>query len=363
MDPMFEEFNSLFNGLEGYQLLLKIVLLLLLVMLAQWLTGRWMHRFAASEEKLDLALLQSARRPLLAGLWFLGISWIGEVLTGTYTVWVASLLSTLREPVLVILITWFLLRLINVLQAILLCPSANRIAWDAVTAEAVGKLLKIILVVSSILILMQLFGLSVSGVLAFGGVGGIAFAFAAKDMLANFFGGLMIYMDRQFGVGDWIRSPDKDIEGTVEHIGWRVTRIRTFDNRPLYVPNSTFANIAVENPSRMRNRRFYETFGLRYADRAQADAIVADIKAMLLAHSEIDTEQTLMVNVNQFNQHSVDFFVYCFTKTTVWTEFHIIKQELLQTIAGIVEQHGAEFAFPTQTLFVNPAATDSSDDS
>jgi MscS family membrane protein len=215
-------------------------------------------------------------------------------------------------------------------------------------------------VVSSILILMQLFGLSVSGVLAFGGVGGIAFAFAAKDMLANFFGGLMIYMDRQFGVGDWIRSPDKDIEGTVEHIGWRVTRIRTFDNRPLYVPNSTFANIAVENPSRMRNRRFYETFGLRYADRAQADVIVADIKAMLLAHPEIDTEQTLMVNVNQFNQHSVDFFVYCFTKTTVWTEFHIIKQELLQTIAGIVEQHGAEFAFPTQTLFVNPAEPENS---
>lgn len=359
---MLEEFNSLFSGLEGYQLLLKIVLLLLLVMLAQWLTGRWMHRFAASEEKLDLAILQSARRPLLAGLWFLGISWIGEVLTGTYTVWVASLLSTIREPVLVILITWFLLRLINVLQAVLLCPSANRIAWDAVTAEAVGKLLKIVLVVSSILILMQLFGLSVSGVLAFGGVGGIAFAFAAKDMLANFFGGLMIYMDRQFGVGDWIRSPDKDIEGTVEHIGWRVTRIRTFDNRPLYVPNSTFANIAVENPSRMRNRRFYETFGLRYADRAQADVIVADIKAMLLAHPEIDTEQTLMVNVNQFNQHSVDFFVYCFTKTTVWTEFHIIKQELLQTIAGIVEQHGAEFAFPTQTLFVNPEATTDSND-
>ena len=104
---------------------------------------------------------------------------------------------------------------------------------------------------------MQALGYSISGVLAFGGIGGIAVGFAAKDLLANFFGGLMIYLDRPFSVGDWIRSPDKNIEGTVEEIGWRLTRIRTFDKRPLYVPNSTFTQISVENPSRMLNRRIY----------------------------------------------------------------------------------------------------------
>ena len=102
--------------------------------------------------------------------------------------------------------------------------------------------------------------------LTFGGVGGLIVGLAAKDLLSNFFGGMMIYFDRPFKVGDWIRSPDRQIEGTVERIGWRMTIIRTFDKRPLYVPNSVFSSIVVENPSRMLNRRINETFGLRYQD-------------------------------------------------------------------------------------------------
>ena len=116
--------------------------------------------------------------------------------------------------------------------------------------------------------ILQSLGVSVSGLLAFGGIGGIAVGFAARDLLANFLGGLSIYLDRPFTVGDWIRSPDREIEGTVEEIGWRMTRIRTFDQRPLYVPNSIFASVALENPSRMNNRRIYETLGIRYEDAA-----------------------------------------------------------------------------------------------
>jgi MscS family membrane protein len=164
----------------------------------------------------------------------------------------------------------------------------------------------------------------------------------------------MIFLDRPFVVGDWIRSSEKDIEGTVEEIGWRLTRIRTFDKRPLYVPNSVFNSITVENPSRMQNRRIYETLGLRYDDIGVMAAVVADVEKMLRNHEAIDADQTLMVNFVEFNASSVDFFVYCFTKTTVWTEFHVIKQDVLLQIAAIIAQHGAEIAFPTQTLLVNP---------
>ena len=117
--------------------------------------------------------------------------------------------------------------------------------------DAMAKLLRLSVIITAGLVVLQTLGFSISGVLAFGGVGGIAVGFAARDLLANFFGGLMIYLDRPFSVGDWVRSPDRNIEGTVERIGWRLTVIRTFDKRPLYVPNSVFANIAVENPSRM----------------------------------------------------------------------------------------------------------------
>ena len=197
---------------------------------------------------------------------------------------------------------------------------------------------------------LQAFGFSVSGVLAFGGIGGIAVGFAARDLLANFFGALMIFLDRPFSVGDWIRSPDRNIEGTVEDIGWRQTRIRTFDKRPLYIPNSVFTSLAVENPSRMLNRRIYETIGLRYDDIDQMQAVLVDIKAMLKAHPDIDHDQILMVNFNAFGPSSVDFFVYTFTKTTVWVEYHAIKEDVLLKIAAIVAAHDAEIAFPTQTL-------------
>ncbi len=162
----------------------------------------------------------------------------------------------------------------------------------------------------------------------------------------------MIFLDRPFSVGDWIRSPDRNIEGTVEEIGWRLTRIRTFDKRPLYVPNSVFTSLAVENPSRMLNRRIYETIGIRYDDIGVMDAVVADVEGMLKNHEAIDTRQTLMVNFVAFGPSSVDFFVYCFTKTVVWTEFHAIKQDVLLRIARIIDAHGAQIAFPTQTLHI-----------
>ena len=162
----------------------------------------------------------------------------------------------------------------------------------------------------------------------------------------------MIYLDRPFSVGDWIRSPDRQIEGTVESIGWRLTVIRTFDKRPLYVPNSVFANIAVENPSRMTNRRIYETIGIRYADVDKMEAITSDVESMLRQHPDIDTSQTLIVNFVDFAPSSLDFFVYTFTKTTVWVEFHKIKQDVLLKIENIISSHGAEIAFPTSTVHI-----------
>jgi MscS family membrane protein len=145
----------------------------------------------------------------------------------------------------------------------------------------------------------------------------------------------------------------------VEEIGWRLTVIRTFDQRPLYVPNSVFAKIALENPSRMRNRRIHETMGVRYDDAAKVKPIVDEVRQMLIDDPDIETdERTLIVNFNAFNASSLDFFVYTFTKTTNWVEFHGIKQRILLQIFAIIEKHGAEIAFPTSTIHLasTPAA-------
>jgi len=199
---------------------------------------------------------------------------------------------------------------------------------------------------------LQTLGYSISGVLAFGGIGGIAIGFAARDLLANFFGGLTIYMDRPFDVGDWIRSPDREIEGSVEKIGWRLTTIRTFDKRPLYIPNSVFTNIAVENPQRMTNRRIKETIGIRYDDASKMREIISDVKKMLQEHDDIDNNQTLIVNFNEFAASSLNFFIYTFTKTVNWIEFHKVKQDVMLKVIDIIESHGAECAFPTTTMHI-----------
>ncbi|MBT6273735.1 MAG: mechanosensitive ion channel family protein, partial [Chromatiales bacterium] len=191
----------------------------------------------------------------------------------------------------------------------------------------------------------------------FGGVGGIAVGFAAKDLLSNFFGGLTIYLDRPFVVGDWVRSPDRSIEGVVENIGWRRTLIRRFDTRPLYVPNSTFTNIAVENPSRMNNRLINETIGVRYQDAHAMRAIVADVEKMLRSHSGIDGDNFLMVNFNAFAPSSMDFFIWCYTRTTQWAQYHVVKQDALLQVLDIIASHGAEVAFPTSTLHVESGLT------
>jgi MscS family membrane protein len=258
-----------------------------------------------------------------------------------------------RDLLLIACVAWFMLRFISRVTSdfVRLHRSAGK-DFDLTTVDALGKLARIVTIVVAALIAAQTLGFKISGLLALGGVGGIAVGFAAKDLLANFFGGLTIYLDRPFGVGEWIRSPDKSIEGTVEYISWRHTRIRAFNKNPIYVPNSVFTTIVVENPSRMSHRRIKEIIGLRYDDFAVVGPVVADIKAMLQRHPGIDSTQTLIVNFNQFGASSLDILIYTFTRTTVWIEYHQVKQDVLLKIGEIIGAHGAEIAFPTQTLHV-----------
>ena len=257
-------------------------------------------------------------------------------------------LPVVQKISILLLIGWAFWRLVNKAEMTFVDHDDK----DTTTVTAMAKLGKLSLAVIIILSVVQTLGVSVSGVLAFGGMGGLVVGMASKDLLSNLFGALMVYMDKPFKVGDWIRSPDKSIEGTVEDIGWRVTRIRTFDKRPLYVPNSLFTQIVVENPSRMSNRRIKENFGLRYQDISQVENIINEVREMLINHVDIDTKQTLIVNFDLFNNSSLDFFIYTFTKTTNWVKFHNIKQDILLNIAQIVAKNGAEFAFPTRQLHI-----------
>lgn len=317
--------------------------------------GKLKEKTKETKTLWDDALLGALHRPAMWLIWLLGLTYAASIAAGHSTSVILDSVDMLRHIAAIVIVTWFITGFISRAELNLVSPKYSHKPLDRTTAMALGKLLRISVVITAALVALQSLGYSVSGVLAFGGIGGIAVGFAAKDLLANFFGGLMIYLDRPFAVGDWVRSPDKNIEGTVEDIGWRLTRIRTFDKRPLYVPNATFAQISLENPSRMLNRRIYETVGVRYDDASAVAEIVKSVKAMLQEHPDIDDNLTLIVNFNAFAASSLDFFLYCFTKTTDWIEYHNIKQDVLLKILNIIESHGAQCAFPTSTVHLPDA--------
>jgi len=324
---------------------------LLMHYLLRTVIKRASHLAARTHTIWDEAVLQSATKPVLLAFWLISVGFMARVAQREFKEEFLTQLLVLRDVALIVAVAWFLLRFSGkVGRNILAQRAANGDEVDSTTIDALVKLTRLLTVVVTVITVAQTLGFHIGGLLALGGVGGLAVGLAAKDLLANFFGGLTIYMDRPFGVGDWIRSPDKSIEGTVEHISWRHTRIRAFNKNPIYVPNAIFTSIVVENPSRMSHRRLKETIGVRYDDFDKVRVIVDDIRQALLAHPGIDTSQTMIVNFDLFGPSSLDIMIYTFTKTTDWVTFHAVKQEVLLQIGEVITRHGAQIAFPTQTL-------------
>ena len=354
MDFNIASLQKIFIGHNSYLIQAFIVVFgsLILDFIQRRIFKRLLKSVEKTKTKLDDALVAAISKPISIVIWAAGIALAAEIIQKSTEAVIFTAIEPIRDTIIVAALGWFLLRAIRNIEKTYLEGDKE---VDHTTVDAISKLLRISVIITSTLVALQTLGYSISGVLAFGGIGGIAIGFAAKDILANFFGGLTIYLDRPFAVGDWVRSPDREIEGTVEKIGWRLTRIRTFDKRPLYVPNSIFTTIALENPSRMKNRRIYETIGLRYDDASKVETIIHKVKEMLLNHSEIDTSQILIVNLNNFAPSSIDFFIYTFTKTTNWIYFHEVKQDVFLKVMKIIEDEGAEMAFPTSTInFAEP---------
>ena len=340
--------------------IIQVFIVVFLTALLNWLQKRVLVRLAvklrATRTYWDDALLDAARRPFSFFIWILGLTFAADIVKSETEAAIFGAVGPLRDVGVIFVLAWFLVRFIQRAEAnIISKKQAAGADYDQTTLDAVAKLLRVSVIITAALVGMQTLGYSISGVLAFGGIGGIAVGFAARDLLANFFGGFMIYMDRPFNVGDWIRSPDQEIEGTVEQIGWRLTTIRTFDKRPLYVPNSVFTTISVENPARMSHRRIKQTIGIRYADAPKMREIIIAVRKMLQDHEEIDSRQTLIVNFDEFAPSSLNFFIYTFTHTVEWIYFHEVKQDVLLKIIDIIEAHGAECAYPTSTLHLPEA--------
>jgi MscS family membrane protein len=242
-----------------------------------------------------------------------------------------------------------------------------------------------ILLVALIVILLKM-DINVSGLIASLGIGGLAVALAAKDTLSNFFGLLKIIFDESFSQGDWIAT--SDVEGTVVEIGFISTKIRTFDNAMITVPNEKLANTSIKNWSRRKvGRRIKLYIGVTYSSNiTDIQNAINDINDMLIHHEGISTtgkintkelqrhyrrknklvsldnkigiKSTLLVYLDKFSDSSIDILIYSFAKTTNWEEWLKVKQDILYKVWEILEKNNLEFAFPSQSIYLEKSERD-----
>ncbi|WP_147802462.1 mechanosensitive ion channel family protein [Alkalicoccus halolimnae] len=223
-----------------------------------------------------------------------------------------------------------------------------KIEFDDILLPFVSKLLRFAIVVMALSIIASEWEYNVSGFVAGLGLGGLAFALAAQESIKNFFGGVIIIVEKPFALGDWIKAPS--VEGFVEDISFRSTKIRTFADSVIVVPNSTLSNEPIENWTKMRKRLITFDIGILYSTPvAKVRKCVDRIDRYLHEHTEVDNE-LIIVRFNTFNESSLDIFIYFFTIPTGWVAHMKVKEDINMKVMEILEEEGVSIAFPTRTL-------------
>ncbi|MBS0621932.1 MAG: mechanosensitive ion channel family protein [Verrucomicrobia bacterium] len=298
------------------------------------------------------AFALSGAKPLIWMIWVLGISYSGEIgASHGQLTFIEQFLPPLRTLILLILFVWFCIRFLHHAHQEL----TKRKSYDKTTLIALFQMTRLLVVLTAVLMALQTLGVPLSGVLAFGGMGGLAVGFAAKDLLANFFGGLMIFLDRPFKVGDSIDLPDHHLQGTVEHIGWRLTTIRSLHKEPIYVPNSLFSTVPIHNGSRMTHRHIPANIGLRLTDGLKLERLLTAIEKMLQEHDEIDINQLLIVKLCQIGPSSLEILIDTCTKSIDKKDFYSVRQDVLLKVLQLIEAHGAHIA-PAPFTLINTSS-------
>ncbi|MDQ7084124.1 MAG: mechanosensitive ion channel family protein [Sulfurovum sp.] len=270
------------------------------------------------------------------------------LLTFQETILIKKILNTL----IVYDIFWAILAILEAIRE-LLQKFANRFSEDLY--KEIGNfmmtILKILISGIGLGAMLQVWGINITALVASLGIGGLAFALAAKDAASNLFGSFALLADKSIRIGEWIKVDGT--EGIVEDIGMRTTKIRSFGKSLITIPNQIVANNPIENFSRRGVRRIKINIGLTYSTSStQMLTIVEEIKYMLYNHDSISQKETLLVNFNAFGDSALNIFIYTFTSTANWENYLKIREDIHIQIMKIVEENHSDFAFPSQSIYI-----------
>lgn len=329
-------------------------LVMLGALVVMWLVRPVFHYLARQGERrgksIRAKILDAVRRPL---------RFLPLVIGGYIALHVLNLsgkpsqiAGLVLQSAIVASLFWALARFVSSLEHLwdfagnTLEPSAKR--WLAYATQA-------LIVLCGAAIILQLWDIPVAPLIGSLGVFGIAVGLAAKDLVGNLISGILIMTEKRFRPGEWIKV-DGVVEGTVEQIDFRSTRIRRFDLSPVYVPNSHLADNAMTNYSRMTYRRIYWMIGLEYGTPPDKLAQIRDgVEAWLQEDDRIcqPPEALQFVRIDSFGDSSINLMIYCFTKSTVWADWLKVKEDFALAMIPIVKGAGSGFAFPSRSLFIH----------
>lgn len=317
----------------------------------EFILDNYIHRLAKKTKfTWDDDLIDGVDKPF--GFIFMMFFWLATFTNLQLSVTVNHYLSLILEIAVSVGFIWLFYNLSDVFSKYLgVLTSKTETKLDDQLVPLIRKTLRFFVLVMGIILILQNNGYNVASLIAGLGIGGLAVALAARDTLANFFGSITIFVDKPFRIGDWIKVAG--VEGTVEEVGFRSTRIRTFYNSLVSVPNSNISNNEVDNLGLREYRRLLTTLNLTYSTSPeQMEAFVEGIKAIVKSNSHF-RQDFYEVHFNAFGAHSLDVMVYVFFKVPDWSTELQQKHNFFLEVLKLAKEVGVEFAFPTQTLHVD----------
>jgi len=333
---------------ENSRLFFNIIFIIVLALLSRPIISKfllgWIHKIVKkTDNKIDDKIINIMEPPARFISIVVGLYLIAEI-------YIPAMQGIFIRTIIAFLIFWLLFNATVPLAELLKVKdkyiNKSLIGWGL-------KVLRVIILFTGASAILEIWGIKVGAILAGLGILGAAVALGTQDLFKNLIAGFLILSEHRFGEGEWIRVSNV-AEGTVEKIGLRSTLIRRFDQAPMHVPNSQLADAPLINFSRMKHRRISWTIGLEYkTNKQQLKTIVESIEKLVSKQDFVPANKvSTFVVIDKFNDSSIDLLIYAFTKTTNWGEWLKIKEQLALDIKKIVEESGASFAFPSQSIYI-----------
>lgn len=359
VQSVFSSFTT--AGLLGVALWRYAVALLVLILgvalkkFLEVVVIRWLVRvFSKTKFKYDEMIVEALGKPLSAFV-IIGCVYIATIIVAADLNLSEVLSHLIQKSYLVavgVIVVWALYRLVDVLACYL--DDAVSSDDDSVKGQFVPVIkqsLRIFTVIIGLLTILASLDVDIKALLGGLGIGGVAIALAAQDAVGNFIGTLSIFTDRPFKVGDWIIVGDK-VDGFVEQIGFRSTKVRTWPNTLMSIPNKVLATEIIDNWSRMYKRRVKMTVGVTYSTTPeQMEELLRRIREMLKRDEGVN-QDFLLVQFTEFGASSLDIFLYYFTGSIKWAEHLAVRERVNLKIMGIIRDMGLSIAFPTRSIHV-----------